>query len=43
MTGLSIADVLDVEYPGAPEWWADGRFVVVAIELLPTIPPSRRN
>ncbi|WP_132058845.1 S9 family peptidase [Halorussus amylolyticus] len=28
---FSIADVLDVEYPGAPEWSADGRFVAATV------------
>lgn len=27
MTDLTISDVLDVEYPGAPEWSADGRYL----------------
>jgi len=31
MTDLSIADVLDVEYPGAPEWSADGRFLAATL------------
>jgi dipeptidyl aminopeptidase/acylaminoacyl peptidase len=31
MTDLSIDDVLDVEYPGVPEWSADGRFVAAQV------------
>lgn len=31
MTELAIDDVLDVEYPGPPEWSADGRFVAAAV------------
>jgi dipeptidyl aminopeptidase/acylaminoacyl peptidase len=31
MTDLSIADVLDVEYPSAPEWSANGRFIAAPV------------
>jgi dipeptidyl aminopeptidase/acylaminoacyl peptidase len=31
MTDLTISDVLDVEYPGAPSWSADGAFVAAAV------------
>ncbi|WP_135830256.1 S9 family peptidase [Halorussus halobius] len=31
MTDLSISDVLDLEYPSAPEWSADGRFLAALV------------